>query len=295
MISVALCTYNGEAFLREQLDSLATQSRPPAELQVGDDRSTDATLDILADFRSRAPFPVHVHVNERRLGYGENFIATARRCSAPWIAFCDQDDVWFPHKLERCAAELREGVTLVAHSAEVTGDQRLPDWPARPVNPPLSLMPRWFCLGFCQAFDRRILDVPKLDLPWVEVEDAHDAWVPFIAGMTGTIVWIDEPLARYRSHRDNVSRTLGGKPGSESDATDYMTAASRIAAELGFDKASAHYARCADWLRRRRAVREQRSVTDFVRLLSSGAYRGGGYERFGKRAMLDDLRTLFTG
>lgn len=295
MISIALGTYNGSKYLREQLDSLANQTLLPAELHVGDDRSTDDTLDILEDFRSRAPFPVHVAASQQKLGYGENFMATAGRCTSPWIAFCDQDDIWFPNKLERCASEFGEGVTLVAHSADVTKGGTLPDWPAKPANPPLSLMPRWFCLGFCQVFDRRILQIPRRDLPWVEVGDAHDTWVPFVAGMTGTIVWIDEPLAYYRQHETNVSLELGRRPASENDNTESFDAASRIAGELGLSRASAHYAECADRLRLRRAVREQGSLKGLIKLLVAGAYRGGGYERFGKRALIADLRALLTG
>jgi glycosyltransferase involved in cell wall biosynthesis len=79
-ISVALCTYNGGRFLREQLESLASQSVLPAELQVGDDGSTDNTLEIVEEFARTAPFPVGIARNERQLGYGENFIQTARRC-----------------------------------------------------------------------------------------------------------------------------------------------------------------------------------------------------------------------
>ena len=291
MISVALCTCNGANHLREQLDSLARQTLLPAELQIGDDRSTDSTLAIIEEFARDAPFPVHVNVNASRLGYGRNFMQTARRCSSDWIAFCDQDDIWQPNKIERCAREIRDGITLIAHSAAVMGQGRLPDWPARPVNPPLSLPPRWMCLGFCQVFDRRLLQLPQHRLIWVAVEDAHDVWIPFVAGMSGTIVWIDEPLATYRQHEGNVSSTL---PDIEGDDIRYAEAASAIAAELGFAHAADYYARYATRLRDRAAVREKHSLRSFVRLLFSGAYRGGGYERFGKRGFIEDARALLS-
>ncbi|RMG82452.1 MAG: glycosyltransferase, partial [Chloroflexi bacterium] len=107
-ISVAMATYNGEACLNEQLESLVRQEHQPYELVVGDDGSSDRTLDILRAFAARAPFPVRVTVNPERLGFGENFLQTARRCSGEWIAFCDQDDVWLPHKLAACATAIEK-------------------------------------------------------------------------------------------------------------------------------------------------------------------------------------------
>jgi glycosyltransferase involved in cell wall biosynthesis len=284
MISVALCTYNGEKYLREQLESLAAQTLLPVEVHVGDDGSTDGTIQLLREFE--APFPIHVTVNEQRLGYGENFIATARRCTSPWIAFCDQDDIWLPEKLERCAGEIRDNVYLVAHNAEIRGEGKLPEFETKPVNPRLSLVPRWFCLGFCQVFSSAILDVRRVPLPWAEVADAHDTWVAFIAGMMGEIIWIEDPLAKHRLHRANVSHALGSKL-IESSFAD----ASRIAAQLGFADAAAHYARCEERLRLRGEARKG-SVRAFLKLLFSGGYRSGSYDRFGKRAMVEDALAL---
>ena len=288
MISVALCTYNGGKYLGEQLDSLAAQTLLPAEVQIGDDGSTDDTAKIVERFR--APFPVRFTRNPARLGYGENFIATARRCSSPWVAFCDQDDVWLPTKLERCAAEFRDGVSLVAHNVTAELGQPLPEQPLQRVSPKLTMLPRWFCLGFCQVFRRELLDIRRVPLPWAEVPDAHDVWIPFLAGMTGDIVFIDEPLARYRHHAGNVSNDLGRVDLPDGIAT--MDSAAAIAAELGFAEASAHFGRYAGRLRDRRAVTEGKSVRAFLRLVAGGAYRSGGYDRFGRRAMIRDALAL---
>lgn len=288
MISVALCTYNGGRFLREQLESLRSQTLLPSEIQVGDDGSTDDTLAIIEEFRRSAPFPVHVTINEQRLGYGENFIQTARRCSGAWIAFCDQDDIWKPHKLQRCAQEIGKRVSLVAHDA----DGNSLKLHAEKRNPPLSLSPRWFCLGFCQLFDRRILEFPRQALPWASVPDAHDVWVSFIAGMSGTIVWLDEPLAIYRRHETNLSLSV---PELSGDAIGFIDSASRIAGDLGFTAASNHYARFAERLRKRAELREMRNPRRFIELLLSGAYGSGGYDRFGKRGLLRDVATLVAG
>lgn len=116
-VSIALATYNGARFLQEQLASILSQTVLPNELVVGDDGSIDETLAILDDFKNGAPFPVFIHRNESNLGFSDNFLKTASKCRSQWIAFCDQDDLWDPRKLERCLEEAcRPGVVLVIHN-----------------------------------------------------------------------------------------------------------------------------------------------------------------------------------
>lgn len=100
-ISIAMCTYNGERFIQEQLDSFLKQSRLPDELVVCDDGSQDMTISILEDFCRRAPFPVRIFINSANLGYSRNFEKAMSICRGDIIAFSDQDDVWKPQKLAR--------------------------------------------------------------------------------------------------------------------------------------------------------------------------------------------------
>ena len=106
-ISVAMTTFNGAAYLEEQLNSLLDQRHLPLELVIGDDGSEDETLVILERFAGRAPFPVLVQRNVRRLGFRENFIRTAERCRGELITFCDQDDIWHPDNLLKVAGMFR--------------------------------------------------------------------------------------------------------------------------------------------------------------------------------------------
>src|SRR5882762_9087557 len=98
-ISIAMCTYNGARYLREQLDSIAAQTRPPSELIVCDDNSLDETREIVAGFAASAPFPVRLGVNEQNLGSIRNFERAIKLCEGDLIALSDQDDVWLPEKL----------------------------------------------------------------------------------------------------------------------------------------------------------------------------------------------------
>lgn len=113
-----MATYNGESFIRQQLDSLARQTLLPSELIVCDDGSTDSTRSILDAFSREAPFPVVVVSNSRRLGYTANFLQAARMCQGDLIAFCDQDDEWLQQKLATILQASRESEALLTAHAE---------------------------------------------------------------------------------------------------------------------------------------------------------------------------------
>lgn len=222
--SVAMCTYNGERFVAEQLRSLAAQTLLPAELVVCDDRSADSTAAEVGRFAASAPFPVRLSVNERRLGSTKNFERAVSMCRFGLIALCDQDDVWLPGKLERLAGEFGRGgcVGLAFSDAEVV-DERL-----RPLGYSLwqsvgfdremrrrvrggraldVLLPGWTVTGatmaFRAAYRELALGIPD-DLPMI-----HDGWIALVVAAVADVSFIDEPLIKYRQHQ----RQQIGAPG----------------------------------------------------------------------------------
>src|SRR5688572_4379256 len=117
-ISIVLATRNGAQYLPQQLESLARQTLAPFELIVSDDDSSDATMKIVAAFARTAKFPVKLKVNSPALGFRDNFIAATQLAAGDWVAFCDQDDIWHPEKLERVAAFAGDPrVTMIVHQA----------------------------------------------------------------------------------------------------------------------------------------------------------------------------------
>ena len=100
-ISIAMATYNGARFVREQLDSFSAQTRLPDELVVTDDCSTDDTVRVVEEFARTAPFAVTVHRNPKNLGYAPNFEKALAMCTGDIVFLSDQDDVWFPEKIAR--------------------------------------------------------------------------------------------------------------------------------------------------------------------------------------------------
>lgn len=119
--SVALCTFNGEKFLQEQLSSILLQSVSVNEIVVCDDGSTDQTIEILKNYQGKFPKLFRIYRNEKNLGYVLNFEKAMSLCSGEIIFLCDQDDVWDKDKVERTVQFFSEHheVDLVAHNLKL--------------------------------------------------------------------------------------------------------------------------------------------------------------------------------
>jgi glycosyltransferase involved in cell wall biosynthesis len=216
-ISVAMTTFNGAPYLREQLDSIFAQNRLPDELIVCDDRSTDTTAELLRDYSERAPFPMIVVHNDRRLGSTKNFEQAIRLCSGDLIALSDQDDVWYPHKLDvierRFEADLDLGVVFTnADLIDQNGAPLRRDLWSRcrftqSRRQALSSSRRYdlllglpFTTGatmvFRSTFKALILPIPADSPTFV-----HDRWITVLIAAVGRIGIIANSLIAYRLHR----------------------------------------------------------------------------------------------
>jgi glycosyltransferase involved in cell wall biosynthesis len=215
LVSIALCTFNGERYLREQLDSLLAQDWPHIEIIVIDDASTDATPAIL-DAYAKQDARIRYSRNERNLGYHQNFEIAITRCQGRWIAPCDQDDIWLPNKISVLAAELAEGKAVLAY-----GDSRLMDEQGHPLNQRLSDRLRrfstddpvtfWFAnnvTGHAMLFERSLLG-DALPFP---VNLFHDWWLAYVAASAGRISYVDQCLVRYRQHANTMTDITGTRP-----------------------------------------------------------------------------------
>lgn len=279
--SVAMCTYNGERYLREQLDSIAAQTRPPDELVVCDDRSTDRTPDIVRDFASSARFPVRLFVNAENLGSTKNFERAIALCEGDLIALSDQDDVWLPEKLARLegalAASPRAG--LVFTDAEVVDDRLAPLgftlW--RRINFSEEekegirrgrafdvLVGHNVVTGATMAF-RAALRPLVLPIP-TDGRLIHDAWIALLAAAVGEgLVFVEEPLVKYRQHE---AQQLGAVKGGH---FEHKRATLAELVEAAQATRAADYLRELNWLepfceRIARQGGEYRSRAGVVRL-----------------------------
>lgn len=214
-ISIALCTYNGARFLPAQLESILAQTRPPDEIFIGDDRSTDETVSLLEDFARRAPFPVHIRINEKNLGSTKNFEQTIKACTGDVIFLCDQDDIWVPEKIAVIESEFdrAENIGMVFTDAELIDEDGrsmeenlwkysfFPEERARAKKGKIFevLMRQNVVTGATTAFRARFRDV-FLPIPDDISNTIHDAWIALIIAANAEVVMLEKCLIRYRQH-----------------------------------------------------------------------------------------------
>jgi glycosyltransferase involved in cell wall biosynthesis len=211
-----MATYNGARHLEAQLQSLVSQTCLPEELIIGDDGSSDGTVGILSQFAQRSPFPVIIRQNERNLGFGDNFLTTALLARSPFIAFCDQDDIWEAQKIAsiRAAVIADPALILVSHPSRLLRDGQLTNEQVGPAPPgifaPLTRHPLNVINGHALAFRRTLLEVlpPQgrpLSVHSLDRRMPHDDWITFLGHALGRSAVLPESLVRYRVHSDNIS------------------------------------------------------------------------------------------
>ena len=121
LVSVALCVYNGERYLREQLDSILAQEGVRIEVVAVDDVSSDGSLALLQEYAAEDP-RIRVVANDRNLGHLCSFDRAMSLCSAALIAPSDQDDIWHPQKLQRLLAAIGDADLAYCDSEYIDGD-----------------------------------------------------------------------------------------------------------------------------------------------------------------------------
>ncbi len=214
-ISVALCTYNGAKFLSEQLESFKNQTRPPDEIVVGDDCSSDDTIKIIKNFAETAPFPVHLKINEKNLGSTKNFEQTISRCTGDLIFLSDQDDIWLTKKIAAIEKEFKNNanIGIVFSDAELIDENSnllgFTLWDFTVTKDELTdikngqgfitLFRRNLITGATMAFRANLREkfMPILpDAPGL----IHDGWIALFCAIYSEITFVEKPLIQYRQH-----------------------------------------------------------------------------------------------
>ncbi|MEM6484081.1 MAG: glycosyltransferase [Pseudomonadota bacterium] len=221
--AVLLCTYNGEQFLKQQLQSLAEQSKLPDEIHVHDWGSSDDTIVILDEWALQLGSEIQLSVtqHDRPLGAARGYllglVALLDDTQASHILFCDQDDMWFPNKLACYQKHLQSAspntdllfsdLQLIDEDDQVLEDSfyRRRQSPYRPLvsisSPDLGLVNPAVGMSMCLSVQAATRLARYADAPW----PMHD-WAAvllcriFDKGAT----YIPEPLGAYRQHAENV-------------------------------------------------------------------------------------------
>ncbi len=210
LVSVAVATYNGERYLREQLDSIYAQTFSNLEVVVTDDCSQDKTVEILELYRQK--HRLKYYVNDTNLGYAKNFEKAVSLCSGDYIAFSDQDDIFLPDKIETLVREIG-GYSLVYSDAALIDEDgrefapsymRYVNFPMLTGKPFKELIFTCFIRGFQILFTRELL---RAALPMPD-RVTHDDWFTILASKHDGIKYVDRALVKYRQHDKNVTGSL---------------------------------------------------------------------------------------
>jgi glycosyltransferase involved in cell wall biosynthesis len=207
MISVCIATYNGSAYIKEQLVSILDQISNNDEIIISDDGSTDNTLDIVNELNDSR---IKLIDGERHLGIIKNFERALYAAKGEYIFLCDQDDIWLPGKVKQFLSVLTDNILAVSDCIIVDGNLH-------------EVYPSFFqirgsqsglfhnilrnsYLGCCMAFRKELL---KYALPIPKYSPMHDMWIGLVAETRGKVTFIEKPLTLYRRHNNNASPTSG--------------------------------------------------------------------------------------
>lgn len=209
-ISVCMATYNGEAYVMQQVDSILPQLGPDDEIVVADDGSTDRTVALLRDHDPR----IRIVATTPSGGIVANFERALTGATGDILTFCDQDDVWLPGRIEAIRTALADNQLVLINGEMVDGQLQSMGMTlfgnlgirkgfAR------NLVKNTY-VGCCMAFRR---ELAQKALPFPANTPWHDWYIGLLGELDGRVTRIEQPYMLYRRHGGNHSPT-GEKSGN---------------------------------------------------------------------------------
>ena len=204
MISVCVATYNGEKFIREQIDSILCQLSSDDEIIVSDDGSTDGTIVIINCIGDKR---IRIIEGPRKHSPTFNFENALKEAKGDYIFLADQDDVWKTNKVEMCMKWLQK-YDCVVSDAQVTDSNLNPLYPSlyaiMQVRQGHIYNTVWKngYTGCCMAFRRNILEA---SLPFPKDIPMHDIWIGNVAAYKYNVKFIPDKLILFRRHKETIS------------------------------------------------------------------------------------------
>lgn len=214
-MQILLSTYNGEAFLSEQLDSILAQTYSEWQLIIRDDDSSDSTLEIIKSYQQRVPGKIELYEGGVGGNASSSFMSLLNYSSANYLMFCDQDDVWGKDKVERSLEALLQlekenPKALVYTDMEVVSSELKPLFSSFVKHQKLD--PRWaedqyavfvqsMAAGCTMIFTKALV---KSLHPIIAPLFQHDHWLLIHAAFYGKLAFLEERTIKYRQHNENA-------------------------------------------------------------------------------------------
>jgi len=209
LISIAMSSYNGERFIKEQIDSILNQSYSNLELIITDDGSSDKTIEFIKNYQKNDK-RVKLYQNEVNLGFVQNFGKAISLCKGDYIALADQDDIWKKDKLKTFIEKIGENV-LIYSDADLV-DEHAVSMGKELIRPDRELVSgannRAFLLENCVSGNTLMFKKELLQyiLPIPEGASFHDRWIVFVATTYGSITFTEEPMTFYRRYSEQITK-----------------------------------------------------------------------------------------
>lgn len=216
-IEVLLSSYNGEAYIAEQLDSLSSQEHKEWTVRIRDDGSSDNTIGTIEKWNLQSIQDCYLEKGEN-LGVVASFFELLLQAddSKDYFCFCDQDDVWLPQKMERAIQYLTtvadETPAMIFTSTQLTDEdlQTIKIWPAAPTKQPsfYNAVYQNIAVGATVTFNRAALQLIRSHMPDTSRVLMHDWWLYICVSAFGEVLYDPEPSILYRQHGGNA---VGGE------------------------------------------------------------------------------------
>ena len=219
-VDILMATYNGEKYLKEQLESILNQTYTNIRLLINDDCSTDKTIEILKEYEQKDN-RIYVQYNKENLGSIKNFENLLSRVENKYFMLADQDDVWMPQKVEKSLDKItKENADLVFTDLEAV-DENL-----KTITPSVvrymgfkknidkyndyKLVFLRNCVTGCTIISKKELIKKYIPIPNKEPM-VHDWWMALMIAQDGKLAFLDEPTIKYRQHSKNQLGIFGMK------------------------------------------------------------------------------------
>lgn len=221
-VDILLATYNGEKYLKPQLDSILKQTYSNFRLLISDDDSSDKTKEILKEYAKKDK-RIILYFQEKNLGVIKNFEFLLKNVENEYYMFSDQDDIWKEDKIEKSINHIKETDSDLVYSDLEVVDENLnviysSYWKLKGIYNKIkkynnfeSLYLNNFVTG-CTIISKKEFIEKVLPLPNTSKYVLHDYWISLIISQSGKISYVDTPLIKYRQHKNNK---IGSKKRSD--------------------------------------------------------------------------------
>ncbi|MGL6101155.1 MAG: glycosyltransferase family 2 protein [Fusobacteriaceae bacterium] len=207
-VSVCMATYNGEKYIKEQIESILKQLTKNDEVIISDDGSKDETIKIIKKYQKESKISIKIYEGPKK-GVIKNFENVISKASKDLIFLSDQDDIWNDNKVEEVKKifNQNENITLVIHEALIIdGSGKIIGKKSKYQNGILKNILKNTYIGCCMAFKKEIQVIPfPSNIPM------HDSWIGIFHEKVGKVYHLDKELFKYRVHGQNYTKVNNQK------------------------------------------------------------------------------------